>query len=129
MCAITPSASVRLPVDGRAAGLARSFLRRSHCPVHGSPGVLDDAELLISELVTNAVRHGAPPITLHIACEGVAAFTARVTDTDPQQPELRHVGSQDETGRGIALVDLLSDAWGIDPVHDGKTVWFQLRTH
>jgi anti-sigma regulatory factor (Ser/Thr protein kinase) len=92
--------------------------------------ILDDALLLISELVTNAVRHGSPPILLALECDG-EGLRVRVRDGAPALPRPRDSIPEDEGGRGLALVDALSDAWGAEPVVDehggGKSVWFELR--
>ena len=69
MCEATARAEVLLPMQRTAPGLAREFARRSGCTDHALD-VLDDALLLISELVTNSVLHGGPPIVLAIDCDG-----------------------------------------------------------
>jgi anti-sigma regulatory factor (Ser/Thr protein kinase) len=89
---------------------------------------LDEAELLVSELVTNGVRYGAPPITVQVVCQGSAGMRVLVSDRDGSVPQHRLAGSEDESGRGIALVDYFSAEWGIEPHGDGKTVWFSLTT-
>jgi anti-sigma regulatory factor (Ser/Thr protein kinase) len=126
MCAVTPSARLTLAMDERAARRARTFLRDTHCTAHAA-AVLDDAQLLVSELVTNAVRYGAPPITVELECDESTGLTARISDGDPRLPSLGHAHDQDESGRGVALVDLISDAWGIEPSSAGKGVWFRFN--
>lgn len=127
MCAVTPPAVLTLPMDQRAAGRARAFLRQASCSTHTAT-VLAEAQLLVSELVTNAVRYGTPPIRLEIECEQHAGLTVRVSDAEPTQPVAGTATDDDESGRGVALVDLISDAWGIDPAPPGKAVWFRLNT-
>lgn len=127
MCAVTPTAQLTLPMDGHAAARARAFLRQGLCPAHGI-ALIDDAQLLISELVTNAVRHGAPPLTLQLTCDESTGMTARVSDNDPALPTCTAASDQAESGRGMALVDLISDAWGVEPAPPGKAVWFRLLT-
>jgi two-component sensor histidine kinase len=91
--------------------------------------MLDDAVLLVSELVTNAVLHGAPPITVHIECDGGRELLVSVADEDPRSPVLRDGGPGAESGRGIRLVDVVSDRWGVvNHPDDGKRVWFRLRS-
>ncbi len=126
MCEITPAASTRLPPDASAPRRARSFLRGARCHEHHA-SVLDDAELLTSELVTNAVVHGAPPVTLAVECDTSAGMRVRVTDGSPQAPQPRDALPADLDGRGMALVDLLSASWGAEPTREGKAVWFLLR--
>lgn len=102
------------------------FLRSARCPAHHAT-VLDDAELLTSELVTNAVLHGAPPVTLAVECDTTSGMRVRVTDGSARQPRPRTARVADVDGRGMALVDLLSAAWGAEPTDRGKEVWFLLR--
>ena len=129
MCGITDRVELVLPTDPRSAATARAFVRNSSCPAHDLE-VLDEALLLISELVTNSVKYGGAPILLAIECDE-HALQVRVRDGSPVQPTLRAAGEDDESGRGLALVDLLSDAWGMDAVQDahgpGKAIWFRLR--
>lgn len=126
MCEVTAAASTTLPSDASAPRLARRFLRGARCPEHHS-SVLDDAELLVSELVTNAVVHGAPPVTLAVECDTTSGMRVRVTDGSSRQPLPRSARPADVDGRGMALVDLLSAAWGAEPTERGKEVWFLLR--
>ena len=125
MCVVTPPAELSLPMDERAAGTARSFLAEAHCETHGA-WVLDDAKLLVSELVTNAVCHGAPPVVLEIGCDGTTGMTVRVRDGDAHSPTLVQATTEDESGRGVSLVDMISDDWGIEPAQHGKVIWFRL---
>ena len=129
MCQATARAEVLLPMHASAPARAREFARRSGCPDHALE-VLDDALLLISELVTNSVLHGGPPIVLAIDCDG-EGLHVRVRDGAPAVPVPRDAGNDAENGRGMSLVDLMSDTWGVAPVADehgvGKEVWFELR--
>ncbi len=126
MCQITAAATTRLPTDPSAARQARAFLRGARCPAHHA-SVLDDAELLTSELVTNAVLHGAPPVTISVQCDTTEGMRIRVTDGSARRPRPRDAAPADPGGRGMALVDLLSAAWGAEPTDCGKEVWFLLR--
>jgi anti-sigma regulatory factor (Ser/Thr protein kinase) len=115
-----------LPADESAPAQARALVREAFCPLHAG-GLFDDAELLVSEVVTNAARHGAPPITVEIGCEGEAGLVVRVSDDGTAAPVRRTPGWDEEGGRGVALVDVISDAWGVEPTAAGKQVWFRLR--
>jgi anti-sigma regulatory factor (Ser/Thr protein kinase) len=126
VCGVTRTAQVTLRTGRRAADEARAFLRTARCPAHVGAAALDDALLLVSELVTNAVRHGAPPLTLRIDCEESSGITVRVSDGEPGLPVLGCAHEQAESGRGMTLVDAISDDWGAEPDAPGKTVWFRL---
>lgn len=125
MCTTTPRAECELPVSYEAPALARSFLRSSTCVEHHS-SVVEDAVLLVSELVTNSVLHGGPPVVVAVDCDG-EALQVRVRDGSPTLPERRDAGQDAEGGRGLELVANLSAAWGVDPEDGGKHVWFVLQ--
>jgi anti-sigma regulatory factor (Ser/Thr protein kinase) len=90
----------------------------------------DLAELLTSELVTNAIRHGSGPVTLVVSCnDGVLAIS--VGDDAPTMP---YVHPDDQLlavgGRGVRMVQRLANDWGVTPRESGlgKVVWFRLQT-
>ena len=103
---------VRLPKDARAPLLARALVRRELCERHGREA-RDEVELLVSELVTNAVLHGGSLVTLEVDCEAPEGITVAVGDNSPALPSCSPAGPEDESGRGMALVALISDAWGV----------------
>lgn len=117
----------RLELDARpeSASLARGFtagvLERA-----GWGHVTDTATLLVSELVTNAVRHGNPPcaLTVTLAADFVEMC---VEDGDPHLPVRREPDPNSEDGRGYVLVDALASSWGVRPLAQGKGAWFRLR--
>lgn len=129
MCDATARAEVLLPTFPGAPSAAREWARRSGCREH-APELLDDALLLISELVTNAVLHGGPPIGLAIDCDG-EGLRVRVRDGSTAAPQRGPADDDAERGRGLTLVELLTTTWGVEPVADelgpGKEVWFELR--
>ena len=125
MCQTTPRAEVELPVSREAPALAREFLRGSTCVEHHSE-VVDDAVLLVSELVTNSVLHGGPPVVVAVDCDE-ATLQVRVRDGSPTLPAPRDAASADENGRGLALVAEMSADWGVDTEEDGKHVWFVIH--
>ncbi|MBM7091068.1 PAS domain S-box protein [Streptomyces sp. S12] len=86
----------------------------------------DDARLLVSELLTNAVQHAQGPVTLHV-CRTAADVTVEVGDGSPCLPEPRRADEDEECGRGLNLVRVLADSWGVRPTDEGKTTWFTLR--
>jgi anti-sigma regulatory factor (Ser/Thr protein kinase) len=87
--------------------------------------LVSDAELLTSELVTNAVLHAWGDVTLTLAvAEGVAEVG--VSDRSSDLPEQRPRTWRAEGGRGLRLVDLVAREWGVVTVDGGKQVWFRL---
>jgi anti-sigma regulatory factor (Ser/Thr protein kinase) len=126
MCQATPRAERELPVSHHAPALARDFLRTGSCAVHHS-ALVDDALLLTSELVTNSVLYGGPPLVIAVDCDG-EQLQVRVRDGSPAVPTPQAATDSDENGRGLALVAALSDDWGVAPdPDDGKYVWFVIR--
>lgn len=119
------SPSMELVADARAAGLARGFLRH-HCH-HHDQALYDTAELLVSEVVTNAVRHDSPPVTMTVICDDPDGMVVRVEDGGHEQLTARQPQMTDEGGRGLMLVDALSTHWGAERTSRGKTVWFEVR--
>jgi anti-sigma regulatory factor (Ser/Thr protein kinase) len=84
--------------------------------------VVDDLLLVVSELVTNAVRHGAPPVRLELLADADVVRVA-VGDGHPGLPRPRAVDDDAEGGRGMVLVDLLTRDHGVHEQPPGKTVW------
>ncbi|KOV58219.1 hypothetical protein ADK64_37195 [Streptomyces sp. MMG1121] len=85
----------------------------------------DTAELLVSELVTNALRHTRGPLRLNLQVRR-GRLRCEVEDTDSAAPVRRVVDTDAEGGRGMELLDLLAEAWGGTRTATGKTVWFEL---
>ena len=128
MCDHTSPTRLALAPTPMSVSVARQFLRERRCPQHHAE-VVDAAVLLVSELVTNAVRHASPPITVEVICENSHALQVRVSDATPDTPELVDPCAHDEGGRGLAITQILSDDWGVDPHDDdGKTVWFRINS-
>jgi anti-sigma regulatory factor (Ser/Thr protein kinase) len=107
-----------------AVPAGRRFLS-STLHLWGIAKVDDTARLLVSELLSNAVRHGLGPLALRIR-RTARELTVEVTDHSMRLPQARLAGPDDESGRGLGLVDTLSSSWGTTPNDDGKTVWFTL---
>ena len=88
--------------------------------------VLDSVELMVSELATNCVRHTNTAFDLTIALVQ-DRIRVEVTDRAGGTPTMRSPGPEEPTGRGLQIVNLLSDTWGVEPsASSGKTVWFTL---
>jgi anti-sigma regulatory factor (Ser/Thr protein kinase) len=92
------------------------------------PPLMETLRLLVTELITNSVRHtAADSVTLRIAV-GKTAVLTEVADTGPGfEPECMEQAADDHTGWGLFLVQRLAQSWGVK--HDGpsKRVWFELR--
>lgn len=91
----------------------------------GLTGLADLAVLLVSELVTNAVRYSAGPIGLRMVRDG-DRLLVEVRDSGPDLPAPRMATADEENGRGLLLVDQLSADWGARREADGKVVWLAL---
>lgn len=92
-----------------------------------SPKLAEDAVLLVSELVGNAVRHtGARVFGLRMR-RRPGWIRVEVRDPSRGLPCLMPVQDMDVSGRGLFLVDKLSDRWGVDLLPRGKTTWFEMR--
>jgi len=85
-----------------------------------------------SELVGNAIRHtdAGESATLDVSWD-VDGSGVRVCVGDPsdQQPQVRNVGADEPSGRGLKIVDAMSDKWGVERGHRGKTVWAHVPLH
>ncbi|MFI5555943.1 SpoIIE family protein phosphatase [Streptomyces sp. NPDC051738] len=83
----------------------------------------ESTELLVSEVVANAVRFASRPIVLRLLRTDV--LRCEVEDDSPIVPRMRHARLSDEGGRGLFLVDQLAQRWGVTRVSTGKVVWFE----
>ncbi|GAA2321726.1 ATP-binding protein [Streptomyces kunmingensis] len=125
----------RLPRHPASVGVARLRVR-DHLAVwgHTEPAdALDTAILLVSELATNAVRHGPArerefEIAVTVLADGSCFI--EVSDESTADPEMRPPRApDDESGRGLHLVDALAEAWGVwHRGRYGKTVWALVRS-
>lgn len=112
-----------LPREPRSVGRAREYTRRQLLG-WGMESLVDTTELLVSELVTNALRYGEGEIRLRLLFD--RTLVCEVWDAGLVQPRRRRARDTDEGGRGLQLVGLLSSAWGSRRTPRGKTVWFEL---
>ncbi|MBX6390088.1 MAG: ATP-binding protein [Frankia sp.] len=83
------------------------------------------AELLVSELVTNAVKYGRPPVWLLVELRP-GLVHASVSDTSTTLPDRREVDEESEGGRGLLVLEALAGSWGVASVESGKYLWFDL---
>ncbi|WP_329271388.1 SpoIIE family protein phosphatase [Streptomyces sp. NBC_01451] len=112
-----------LPREPRSVGRAREYTR-TQLTSWGLEALIDTTELLVSELVTNALRYGEGEIRLRLLLDRM--LVCEVWDAGLVQPRRRRARDTDEGGRGLQLVGLLSAAWGSRRTPRGKTVWFEL---
>lgn len=119
------TAGAELPARARSVREGRLMLAKILAS-WGCAERADDACLLLSEILTNSVRHAAGPIGLHVRRTG-GALTVEVSDPSPLLPRPRQAAEEDESGRGLLLVRALADDWGVRPADEGKTTWFSLR--
>ncbi|MFG2310396.1 ATP-binding protein [Streptomyces sp. NPDC048566] len=122
----------RLPRHARSVGRARTLFREQAGSWGLSADITETAELLLSELATNAYRHAkaAPGREIRARCVLTGdRLRVTVTDAGDTLPEPRTASPEDESGRGLALVAALADAWGAGHREKGvgKEVWFEIR--
>jgi anti-sigma regulatory factor (Ser/Thr protein kinase) len=117
---------MRLGSGPEAAASARQAISKLRADL--DPPLIETLRLLVTELVTNSVRHtAADSVTLSVAI-GKAAVVTEVADTGPGfDPQCVEHCADEDTGWGLFLVQRLADRWGVR--HDGpsKRVWFELR--
>ena len=87
--------------------------------------LLASIELLMSELVTNAVLHASSAARLDVHVTR-ANIRVEVFDDDATLPELRPLDTMRSGGRGLQLVDAIASRWGSEPQRTGKVVWFEM---
>ncbi|WP_411105653.1 SpoIIE family protein phosphatase [Streptomyces sp. cmx-4-9] len=112
-----------LDPEETAPGRARRFARRALAR-WGLEELQDSLELLVSEVVTNAVRYAERPVTLRLLRTDV--LRCEVGDDSPQLPRQRRARDTDEGGRGLFLVNRMARRWGATRLSSGKVVWFEL---
>ncbi len=116
------SSSVRLTAELASASEAREFVQL-HLLGHGLSHLAEDVRLVVSELATNAIQHTQLPFTVLLQREG-PSVTLTVRDFSPLVPVLTTADRWDPGGRGLVIVDVVSDDWGVTHNRDGsKSVW------
>ncbi|MFE4368540.1 ATP-binding protein [Streptomyces sp. NPDC056835] len=90
---------------------------------------IDSAELMVSEMITNVLLHTDGDALLVAEARGEPGdrrLRVEVADTSDELPHRRHPGELASSGRGLVLMEVLADAWGVDPRGEGKSIWFEL---
>jgi anti-sigma regulatory factor (Ser/Thr protein kinase) len=117
--------SLELPADHTAAARARRFVGLT-LREWTFDRFVADAELLVSELVTNAILHARSSTRVTVERKSSSSVRVAVFDASPAPPRLRDYGPTAVTGRGLLLVDRISGSWGVERVGPGKCVWFEI---
>ncbi|WP_406835136.1 SpoIIE family protein phosphatase [Streptomyces sp. AHU1] len=113
-----------LPSDPAAVAGARHEVSR--CLTNwGLDEVTFTTELVVSELVTNAIRYGSPPVQLRLI-RG-SALICEVSDSSSTAPHMRRARLFDEGGRGLMMIAQLSDRWGTRHIPGGKAIWAEIQ--
>jgi anti-sigma regulatory factor (Ser/Thr protein kinase) len=89
--------------------------------------ISEQAALMVSELATNAVKHGGTDFEILVECT-TGELRIEISDTGDGSPTVRRALPQDSSGRGLHIVQTLADEWGVRPSSNGpgKTVWFTI---
>lgn len=120
------TATWRLPARDDTASRARALASPLLCRWHTGDQARDSALLVISELVTNAVRFGAGPVTVRLVRSG-GRLSCEVGDAGDGRPRLRRGELLDDDGRGLHVVHKLTTRWGVRWADAGKAVWAELE--
>jgi anti-sigma regulatory factor (Ser/Thr protein kinase) len=132
--AIPDGAVCSLRPTSASSRTAREFATRT-LTSWGLPDLVDDAVVIISELVTNAIRHGLPPYAAAAGDAPIKLSLVRqgrfvvfiVCDPSDQDPKVRPADDVCENGRGLHVIEALSRVWGWTPLPSGgKAVWAAL---
>ena len=119
------TATAELPATAPTVAEGRSFVVKT-LTAWDCARQADDARLLVSEVLTNAVQHAEGPLVLHLR-RTATELAVEISDLSPHLPQPRLAAEDEESGRGLILVDTLADNWGVRPTDQGKTTWFTLR--
>ncbi|MGW1117218.1 ATP-binding SpoIIE family protein phosphatase [Streptomyces tanashiensis] len=113
-------ATLDLPSDPAAVSGARRFTSET-LSAWGLEELAFSTELVVSELVTNAIRYGKSPVRLRLIRQ--SSLTCEVFDASSTSPHLRRARTFDEGGRGLLLVAQLAERWGTRHSREGKVIW------
>ena len=109
----------------QAVTAARRFVRET---LSGEGAdVIDAAELMTSELASNCVRHAGTGFEVSVGARRAGGeIRVEVRDSGGGQPRALSPGPEEPSGRGLMIVEAMSDSWGVEHGRDGKTVWFTI---
>lgn len=112
----------------RIAGARRQVRELLHD--WADPDQVDSAVLMVSEMVTNVLTHtdgDALLVAEAVGEPGERRLRIEVADGSDEPPHRRQPGEMASSGRGVLLMEMLADSWGVDPRGEGKSIWFELR--
>jgi anti-sigma regulatory factor (Ser/Thr protein kinase) len=121
-----PRAELELPQNTSSTSLARKRTGDMLRDAQQSNAVRDEAELIVTELVTNAILHGRAPIRLTIVVDDTIRLEVFDSDARVEGVVMQPIDPHRIGGRGLVLVDAIADTWGTIPHNDGKTIWANL---
>jgi PAS domain S-box-containing protein len=122
---LDPMLQLSLAPDPSSAAEARRFTADVLREWHEDP-LADAVVLLVSELVTNALLHAGSPVQLALGRRS-GHVRVDVVDESPVMPGVRDYDDEATTGRGLGLVEMVAESWGVEPRHPrGKSVWFEM---
>ncbi|MFE3517221.1 SpoIIE family protein phosphatase [Streptomyces sp. NPDC059166] len=114
-------ATWELPYDKTAPATARRLTSKTLADWHVGADTGEATELIVSELVTNAVRYGSPPVELRLILD--RGLTCEIRDSSSTAPYMKYAGAVDEGGRGLFIISQLASLWGTRFASEGKIVW------
>ncbi|MFG2426342.1 SpoIIE family protein phosphatase [Streptomyces sp. NPDC048590] len=114
-------ATWELPYDKTAPATARRLTSKTLADWQVGADTGEATELIVSELVTNAVRYGSPPVKLRLILD--RGLTCEIRDSSSTAPYMKYAGAVDEGGRGLFIISQLASLWGTRFASEGKIVW------
>jgi serine phosphatase RsbU (regulator of sigma subunit)/PAS domain-containing protein len=112
--------------DAASAPAARRFAA-DILSAWGESGLIDNARLLLGEVITNAVQHTVGDVEVRLSL-GLRRLRVEVRDRSDRRPDRRELLVDSESGRGLHIVEVLAQDWGFEPIPTGgKVVWFELN--
>lgn len=113
-----------LPPDLASVTRARHYVRDT-LATFGVPDCADDAQLAVSELIANAVKHARTPLMLELTADD-DHLTVTVADGERELAAQVQQHALAESGRGLRIVAAVASEWGVEPRDGGKALWFRL---
>jgi len=122
------SQQLSLPPDVTSPSRARDFVR-TQLNTHGPASLVDDVELVVSELATNAVVHAGTPLLVILEGDGLTVLLTVRDNSTGFAPRTRLTSTADTEGRGLLITDMVSDDWGVDVASTkAKSIWASFST-